>query len=73
MGPVASVVRAAREPVQAQVDAVNATLSRTEQVRRWALLPREWTVEAGELTPTHKLRRDVVAARHADLIEELYP
>ncbi|MBX6365622.1 MAG: long-chain fatty acid--CoA ligase [Gemmatimonadetes bacterium] len=58
--------------VQAAVDAVNRDLSSTESVRRFALLEHELTVEAGELTPTMKVRRAVIAARYHDLLEEIY-
>lgn len=58
--------------VQAAVDAVNALVSRTEQVRRWVLLDRELSVETGELTPTLKVRRSVVAERYAAQLDALY-
>ncbi|HEY8524434.1 MAG TPA: long-chain fatty acid--CoA ligase [Acidimicrobiales bacterium] len=43
-----------------------------EQIKAWRVLPRELTVAGGELTPTLKVRRDVVAARFHDLIEQAY-
>ena len=58
--------------VQRQIDAINATLARYETVKRVALLPRELSVEAGELTPTLKLKRRVIHERHAEAIERLY-
>jgi len=57
---------------QAAVDAANARLSRPEQVKRWVLLPTEWTAESAELTPTLKLKRRVVASNYADEIDALY-
>ena len=51
---------------------VNATLSRTEQVRRFALLERELSVEEDELTPTMKVRRARVAERFRERLEALY-
>jgi long-chain acyl-CoA synthetase len=61
-----------RLEVARSIGAGNATLSRVEQVKNWALLPTEWSIETGELTPTLKLRRAVIAARHRAEIEELY-
>jgi long-chain acyl-CoA synthetase len=60
------------QAVQASVDRVNRGLSRPEQVRRWAVLETELTAERGELTPTLKVRRDVVARLHRDTIQALY-
>jgi long-chain acyl-CoA synthetase len=57
---------------QAAVDAANARLSRPEQVKRWALLPTEWTAESAELTPTLKLKRRVVTSNYAQEIAALY-
>ncbi|MGA8417858.1 MAG: long-chain fatty acid--CoA ligase [Candidatus Dormiibacterota bacterium] len=59
------------DAVQSSVDAVNRRLAKVEQVRRWALLPREFSVGV-ELTPTFKIRRKVVAERYADQIDQLY-
>ncbi|GAB3852323.1 AMP-dependent synthetase/ligase [Nocardioides maradonensis] len=57
---------------QAAVDAANAKLSRPEQVKAWELLPVEWTAESEELTPTLKLKRRVVHAKYADVLDRLY-
>ena len=50
----------------------NERLARVQQVRRWRLLPVEWTAESEELTPTFKLRRRVVHGKYADVIGALY-
>ena len=47
-------------------------LAKFEQVRKVAVLPRELTVEDGDLSPTLKVRRRVVEAKYADEIERLY-
>jgi long-chain acyl-CoA synthetase len=61
-----------RRELQAQVDQVNATLSRHEQVKKWLLVPESFTVAGGELTPTMKLKRHEVTARYAPLLDRLY-
>jgi len=54
------------------VAAANDRLARVQQVKRWRLLPVEWTAESEELTPTLKLKRRVVHAKYADDIDTLY-
>ena len=54
------------------VTAANARLARVQQVKRWRLLPQEWTSVTGEVTPTLKLRRRVIHASYANVIDELY-
>jgi long-chain acyl-CoA synthetase len=51
---------------------VNASLARYEWVRRFAVLPGEFTVQGGELTPTLKVKRRVVYQKYAAEIERLY-
>ena len=58
--------------IQRAVDAVNARLSRPEQVRRWTLLGHELAAEHDELTPTMKVRRATVTERYRVLLEPLY-
>ncbi|MFC7385679.1 AMP-dependent synthetase/ligase [Sphaerisporangium rhizosphaerae] len=58
--------------VDAAVAAANAKLARVQQVKRWHLLPVEWTAETEELTPSLKLKRRVVHAKYAAIIEEMY-
>jgi long-chain acyl-CoA synthetase len=54
------------------VAAANERLARVQQVKKWRLLPVEWTAESEELTPTLKLKRRVVHAKYADVIDALY-
>jgi len=61
-----------QERVQAVVDEVNADLSHFEQIKRFRILPREFTADEDEVTPTLKLKRRVVAEHFAAEIEELY-
>jgi long-chain acyl-CoA synthetase len=58
--------------VQRAVDAANEHLARVEQVRRFTVLPAEWTPESGELTPTLKMRRRVIVDRYGAEIEAMY-
>jgi long-chain acyl-CoA synthetase len=55
-----------------QLSSITANLSQYEKVKKFALLERELTVEAGEMTPTLKIKRRVVDERYADLIDEIY-
>ena len=64
-----SDVRALFEQV---VEEVNSSLPPYERLRRFALLPREFTIAAGELTPTLKVKRGVVANEWRDVIDGLY-
>jgi long-chain acyl-CoA synthetase len=54
------------------VEEVNAGLARFEQIKEFRVLPRAFTVDGGELTPTMKVKRRVVAETYADLIESMY-
>ncbi|MXY25933.1 MAG: long-chain fatty acid--CoA ligase [Acidobacteria bacterium] len=54
------------------VEDANAELAPHEQVKRFALLPAEFAIATGELTPTMKVKRNVVCDRWADTIERLY-
>jgi long-chain acyl-CoA synthetase len=58
--------------VERGVAEANAHLARPEQVRRWVLLPNEWTAQSGELTPSLKRKRRVIIDRYAKEIERLY-
>lgn len=59
--------------VEGAVDEANRRLARVQQVKRWLLLPVEWTVEGEELTPSFKLKRRVIQRKYADAIDGLYP
>ena len=51
---------------------VNRALARYETIKKFALLPRDFSVDGGELTPTLKLKRKVIYAKYHDRIEKLY-
>jgi len=66
---------AGRDPedlVQELVDGVNRDRARVEQIKRFAILPRDFSQDEGEVTPTLKLRRKVVHDHFAAEIERLY-
>ena len=54
------------------VDALNRELSQYERIRRIALLPAEFSIESGELTPTLKVKRKMVEQKWREEIEQLY-
>jgi long-chain acyl-CoA synthetase len=60
------------EKVQKEVDRANEQLPRYMQVKYFRILPKPFTIESGELTPTMKLKRGVVAARYKDLLDGMY-
>jgi long-chain acyl-CoA synthetase len=61
-----------RELVQAEVDRANAKLAQVEQVKKFVILDHDLSQETGELTPTLKVKRNVVNDKYADLFEQLY-
>jgi long-chain acyl-CoA synthetase len=61
-----------REMVQKELDRANSKYARVEQVKKFALLDHDLTQESGELTPTLKLKRNVVNERYVDVFESLY-
>ncbi|MEC9072750.1 MAG: AMP-binding protein [Myxococcota bacterium] len=62
----------ARQHLQTLVDEVNARFARVEHVRKFSILPRVLTVDDGELTPTLKVKRRIVAENWSDTIEAMY-
>jgi long-chain acyl-CoA synthetase len=58
--------------VQGIVDEANRDRTRFEQIKRFAILPRDFTMEHDEMTPTLKLKRRVVMQHFADAVEQLY-
>src|SRR6188472_900835 len=61
-----------KQTIEAHVDAINEKFARVEQVKKVAILPHDLSQESGELTPTLKVKRAVVASKHEDEIEKLY-
>jgi long-chain acyl-CoA synthetase len=61
-----------RAEIDAAVEEANRTVSRAESIRKFTILPRDWTEEDGQLTPSLKLKRNVVLRECKDEIAELY-
>jgi long-chain acyl-CoA synthetase len=54
------------------VESFNKFFNHVEQIKKFELLPDEWTVEGGELTPTLKLKRKVIMEKYREAIERIY-
>jgi long-chain acyl-CoA synthetase len=61
-----------RKSIEDHVAKINEKFARVEQVKKIAILPRDLSQETGELTPTLKVKRAVVATKHESEIEQLY-
>jgi long-chain acyl-CoA synthetase len=61
-----------RDALQAEIDEVNSRLARIEQIKRFVVLERDLTQAAGELTPTLKVKRNLVYDRYREVFEDLY-
>ena len=61
-----------RNEVQKAIDDANAAVSRAESIRKFVILPADWTEEAGQLTPSLKLKRNVVVREQKDEIAALF-
>lgn len=58
--------------IDAAIEEINKRVSNPEKVKRWALLKNTLSIEAGDLTPNLKLKRNIVTQRYAKLIDALY-
>jgi long-chain acyl-CoA synthetase len=54
------------------VGSFNQLFNHVEQVKKFELLPREWTIETGEMTPKMSLKRKVVMEKFKDAFERIY-
>ncbi|MBA3288210.1 MAG: AMP-binding protein [Acidimicrobiia bacterium] len=61
-----------RALIQADLDEANSRYAQVEQIKKFKILPRDFTLEAGELTPSLKLKRNVVYETYADAFTDLY-
>ena len=60
------------EAIQEQIDEANSKVARVQQIKKFTLLENEWTDSSGELTPTLKLKRNVIAEKYKIEIESMY-
>jgi long-chain acyl-CoA synthetase len=58
--------------IQLEVDQCNKSFGSWEQIKRFELTPDEWTIEGGHLTPTMKMKREIIKGNYDDLYEKIY-
>jgi long-chain acyl-CoA synthetase len=61
-----------RELIQAHLDEVNSRYARVEQIKKFAILDHDLSQETGELTPTLKVKRNVINEKYEELFDRLY-
>jgi long-chain acyl-CoA synthetase len=61
-----------RDEVERAIKEANQEVSGVEQIKKWIIVPDDWTPDSGEVTPSLKLKRKVVLDKYADQIDELY-
>jgi long-chain acyl-CoA synthetase len=60
------------ERIQKEIDELNEHFAQYEKIKKFVLMPRLWSINEGELTPTLKVKRKIIAAKSKDLIEGMY-
>lgn len=60
------------ERVQKEVDFFNKKFGKWEQIKKFEITPDEWTIEAGHLTPTMKMKRKIIKEKYKNLYEKIY-
>ncbi|WP_298551102.1 long-chain fatty acid--CoA ligase [uncultured Algibacter sp.] len=58
--------------IQREVDKCNKKFGKWEQIKKFEITPEEWSINSGHLTPTMKMKRDVIKKMYAHLIEQIY-
>jgi long-chain acyl-CoA synthetase len=61
-----------KELINAEIEKYNQEFGKWEQIKKFTLLKREWSVETGELTPTMKLKRKIIYEKYSKEIEMMY-
>ncbi|HXL55253.1 MAG TPA: hypothetical protein VN958_03285, partial [Chitinophagaceae bacterium] len=54
------------------VEAINQNFNHVEQIKKFELLPREWSIETGEMTPKMSLKRKIIMEKYRDAVERIY-
>jgi long-chain acyl-CoA synthetase len=58
--------------IQQEIDTFNEQYAQYEKIKKFELLPHEWTINGGEMTPKLSLKRKIIIAKNLDLIEKIY-
>ncbi|GAB1857434.1 AMP-dependent synthetase/ligase [Flavobacteriaceae bacterium MHTCC 0001] len=61
-----------QERIQKEVDKCNKKFGKWEQIKKFEITPEEWSIDSGHLTPTMKMKRDIIKKMYANLIENIY-
>ncbi|HRI21668.1 MAG TPA: long-chain fatty acid--CoA ligase, partial [Panacibacter sp.] len=54
------------------VEEINVNINHVEQIKKFELLPREWSIETGEMTPKMSLKRKIIMEKYKDAVERIY-
>tara|TARA_R110002050_G_scaffold4573_1_gene22032 strand:- start:12050 stop:13819 length:1770 start_codon:yes stop_codon:yes gene_type:complete len=60
------------ERIQAEIDAANTNFGKWEQIKKFEITPDSWSIDAGHLTPTMKMKRKIIKEKYKNLIEKIY-
>ena len=60
------------ERIQEEIDTANSNFGKWEQIKKFKITPDIWSIDAGHLTPTMKMRRKIIKEKYLDLIEKIY-
>ena len=60
------------ERIEQEIERINKRLGKWEQVKVFALTPDEWSIDAGHLTPTLKLKRRIILEKYKDMYNTFY-
>lgn len=57
---------------QQEIDMYNKSFGKSEQINSFIILDKEWTIDGGELTPSYKIKRDIIAEKYSEQIDSLF-